>query len=838
MTLVKARPEASPLEPPRTSPTFIWGFAQLAFVGLTLLGSVAIPARQTFLIAQMMRKTTDVLAPARLLVEEIQTGLAEEFSALQGYALSGDRALLLRYRATADDDNRRVTALERLATHFDTTATRRVQALRTDIGDLREINDAVIAQRGSRDQLAIALEAGQARYDSSLSGISELSSFFAAQAAARDNSVRALEHLSIVVNAALVLAALVAICGVLILVLRERRLSAALHRRFVEESALRQLARRLSAVVTREEALRCVAEETLATTRARGASVEWRISHKSVIAFVASAGGDAAEACVRAPYSGSLTERIARRGTPATSGEDDTIEGRIAVQSGGKDAQSTELVVPLLSADETRGVLTLFRGPAAPAFGTDERRQLRLVSDIASAALRRVDGRAAVQRALKDARGRARREAALRKAAEALAGAYTADEVIQRIVHAALESMRARGAFVEQIVVRSGELPDVVVCATAGTGVPPLGSKCQLHGSYTERVTTSGEPALIADLAQRERSGTLDTMQDVGSSAIVVPLGDVMAPMGALWVTSSARDSFRPDDLARAGIFGNLAALAYEKARLLDAAQERRRALERVIQSRSRLMRGFSHDVKNPIGAADGFAELLSIGVYGELSPKQAASIARMRSSIRAGLALINELHELASAETGTIALSSESVDLAELVRTLGEEYDAAAQARGLSLSVDVWNSPTILETDRARVRQVASNLLSNALKYTEHGSVLVCLRRKPAELFGDAVAWALIEVTDTGPGIPPDKKDYIFEEFSRLGGGDTPGAGLGLAISKLLAQALGGRITVESEVGRGSTFTLWLPLRRRTEDGGRQPGVDSTTPGSGSTDT
>src|SRR6185312_15417915 len=78
----------------------------------------------------------------------------------------------------------------------------------------------------------------------------------------------------------------------------------------------------------------------------------------------------------------------------------------------------------------------------------------------------------------------------------------------QRVVRDALESMRARGAFVEQIVVRSGELPDVVVCATAGTGVPPLGSKCQLHGSYTERVTTSGEPALIADLAQRERSGT------------------------------------------------------------------------------------------------------------------------------------------------------------------------------------------------------------------------------------------------------------------------------------------------------------------------------------------
>lgn len=661
MTLVKARPEASLHEAPRKSPSAFWGITLLAFVGLTLLGSVAIPARQTILIARLMRKTTDVLAPARLLVEEIQSGLAEEFAALQGYALSGNGALLPRYRATADDDDRRVTALERLATRFDTTATRRARALRTDIGDWRRLNDTMIAQRGSRDQFAAALVAGQARYDSSLSEISKLSSFFTAETAARDDRIRALEHLSIVVNAALVL--------------------------------------------------------------------------------------------------------------------------------------------------------------AAPAFGAGESRRLRLVSDIASAALRRVDGRAAVQRALRDARGRARREAALREAAEALAGAYTADEVMQRIVRAALDSMRARGAFVEQIVVRADNPPDVVVCAAAGTGVPPLGSTCQLHGSYMELVTTSGEPALIADLAQRERSGTLDTMPDVAGSAIVVPLGDVMAPMGALCVLNSARGSFRSDDLARAGIFGNLAALAYEKARLLEAAQERRRALERVIQSRSRLMRGFSHDVKNPIGAADGFAELLSIGVYGELSARQAASIARMRSSIRAGLALINELHELASAETGTIALSSEPVDLADLVHTLGEEYSAAALARGLALSVDAGSTRIIITTDGARVRQVASNLLSNALKYTAHGSVLVRARQMPAEPFGDAVSWALVEVTDTGPGIPPDKKDYIFEEFSRLGGGDTPGAGLGLAISKLLAQALGGRITVESEVGRVSTFTLWLPLQRRTED-------------------
>ncbi|HEX5436644.1 MAG TPA: ATP-binding protein [Gemmatimonadaceae bacterium] len=799
----------------RTSRSVIWGVVPLALIGLALLGSVAIPARQTWHISRLLSLTTTVIAPARLLVEALQTGLAEEFAELQGYVLSGDDILLRRYRVSVDDDERRVTELERLATRVDPTAAGRARILQSRIGEWHRFNDALIAWRGSRGQRAAAFETGQARYDSSLSAIAQLSSRLAAASATQDDKVRALEHLSIVVNATLVLAALVAMSGVLVLALRERRLSAALHRRIVEESALRQLARRLSTAVTRGEALRGIARGALATTPARGVCVEWRISRERVVAFVATVGEGEPAPCTRAPYSGSLTEEFQRRGIPAVSGDVDTIDGRLAVAPGGDEAHYTDLVVPLLSADEARGVLVLLGDPAAPAFGDDERRQLRRVSDLASAALRRVDGLVAVQRALRKARDRAQREAALREAAESLAGASTMDEVMPRIVHAALGAMRGRGAFVEHIVGRPGEPADVAVCAAAGTGVPPLTVTRPFAGSYTELVTRSGEPALIADLAHRERSGTLDAMQDVAGSAIAVPLGDATAPRGALFVVSPARRRFRPDDVARAGIFGHLAARAHEKARLLEAAHERRRALETVIQSRSRLMRGFSHDVKNPIGAADGFAELLSLGVYGELSTDQAASIERLRRSIHTALELINELHDLARAESGRIALSSEPVDLAELARTLGEEYHAAAQGRGLTLSVDVGHDRQLIETDRARAGQVAANLLSNAIKYTQHGSVLVRVRRQPVGPSGAEGAWALIEFADTGPGIPPDKKDYIFEEFSRLDGGDTPGAGLGLAISKLLAQALGGRITVESELGRGSTFTLWLPVRR-----------------------
>ena len=620
-------------------PSF-WGTIPLALVGLALLGSVLIPARQTWRITQLLRESTQVLAPARLLVEQLQAGLARELVAVQGYALSGDAAQLARYRATADEDERRLAALDRLAARFDTTSADRARALREQIGAWRRFNDGLVARGGSRARVVAALEEEQARYDASLHALALLSSELVTDAAARDDRVRALEHLSIASNAVLVLAAFVAMSGVAALTIQERQLTATLRRRVGEE-------------------------------------------------------------------------------------------------------------------------------------------------------------------------------AALRRAAESLGSAYTVDELTQRIVDSALEAVAGTGAFVELIDDRHGEEPKVVVRAVSGSGVPPLQTAWPLAGSYTQHATTIGEPSRIADLSSLARSGAISTIAKAGGSAIVVPLGSSARPTGALFVLSSQPGHFEADDVTRAGIFGHLAALAYEKVGLLEESHERRRVLERVIQSRSRLMRGFSHDVKNPIGAADGYAELLSVGVYGELSPEQRGSVDRMRRSIRSALALIDDLHELARAETGNLALAWEPVDFAALVRALGEEYQAAADGRGLSLLVEADDGGPIVETDRARVRQIVANLISNAIKYTPRGTITVRARRQPAETSVDECDGAVLEVTDSGAGIAPEKQDYIFEEFSRLGSGEAPGAGLGLAISKLLAQQLGGRISVASTVGVGSTFTLWLPLQR-----------------------
>lgn len=405
---------------------------------------------------------------------------------------------------------------------------------------------------------------------------------------------------------------------------------------------------------------------------------------------------------------------------------------------------------------------------------------------------------------------RVEEESVLRTAAESLAGAFTVDEVTQQIANSALHATQALGVYAKHVKHAPDGSLEVVVLGEAGSGVPELGTARPYSGSYTERAINLGRPALVSDLADPAAPDSAPI--NAAESTIVLPIGQPEAPKGALFIVGAAQGRFHSDSMW-AHTFSHLAALAYEKVRLLDEARDARLKLERLMSSRQRLMRGFSHDVKNPLGAADGYADLLSAGIYGPLTVEQREKIQRIRRSIHSALDLIGDLQELARAETGNVALRRQAVDLGDLARATGDEYRGAANASGLSLTVDVADDVLAVETDGARVRQIVSNLVSNAIKYTKAGSVVLRVREYPAETLEGARSWVHFDVIDTGLGIPADKRDIIFEEFSRLGATDRAGAGLGLAISKRLAEALGGQITVESKVGCGSTFTLRLPI-------------------------
>jgi signal transduction histidine kinase len=252
------------------------------------------------------------------------------------------------------------------------------------------------------------------------------------------------------------------------------------------------------------------------------------------------------------------------------------------------------------------------------------------------------------------------------------------------------------------------------------------------------------------------------------------------------------------------------------QSQLVERERAARRELERVVESRARLIRGFSHDVKNPLGAADGFLSLLEDGILGGLDERQLESIGRVRRSLHTALELINDLVEIARAEAGQLEVRDEEVDLRDVAREMTEEYRAQAEAKGLQLRCECPTEFPPTRSDTARIRQILGNLVSNAVKYTEEGDVSVGVGLRSGAGTPGPGEWAVVEVSDTGPGIPQDKQHLLFREFSRLEPGATQGAGLGLAISHSIAQALGGSISVQSGPRGGSTFTLWIPLVAR----------------------
>lgn len=453
------------------------------------------------------------------------------------------------------------------------------------------------------------------------------------------------------------------------------------------------------------------------------------------------------------------------------------------------------------------------------ADGGVPRYALGMVEDVTERRLAQVERDRLIDReraAREAAERRIREETALREAARAVSASFTIEDITSQIVEGALRATEADGAYIERIHAARGE---VEVSAAAGSRTPPVGAVASYAGSLTERALQRREPEHIERLGDSSYplpDHLARTCTDC--SAVVIPLFDTGNAIGALFVLRAPeRPPFRADEIQRAFTFGDLASLSFRKVHLYEEAERRREDLEHVSESRARLMRGFSHDVKNPLGAADGYLELFEDGILGEVTDKQRESIGRVRSSVRAALALIEDLVALAKAEAGHIEINKLSTSVARAAREVAEEYRAEAETKGLILDVDVTTEAEaeVIESDPGRIRQVLGNLMSNAIKYTDDGRVRVSVEERQGDRAPGPGRWMAVGVSDTGPGIPTEKQRFLFQEFSRLDPGTKAGAGLGLAISQRVAEALGGKITYDGEAGTGASFTLWLPIAR-----------------------
>lgn len=249
-----------------------------------------------------------------------------------------------------------------------------------------------------------------------------------------------------------------------------------------------------------------------------------------------------------------------------------------------------------------------------------------------------------------------------------------------------------------------------------------------------------------------------------------------------------------------------------ESERARAEAERRREEAERLGASRAGLMRGFSHDVKNALGTADGYLFMLEEGVMTSVNAAQRAGVEKARRCLKTANELIEDLLEFARAQAGEMVLHRGATDLRQLALRVADDYRVQAHVNGLALAVDAEEEFPLVDTDAERVTQIVSNLLSNAVKYTHAGGVTLRLALRDGD---DRTSYAVVDVIDTGPGIPDAARTMIFDEFRRFDvAGGRRGTGIGLAISQRIATTLGGRITVESASGRGSTFTLWLPLQ------------------------
>lgn len=247
-----------------------------------------------------------------------------------------------------------------------------------------------------------------------------------------------------------------------------------------------------------------------------------------------------------------------------------------------------------------------------------------------------------------------------------------------------------------------------------------------------------------------------------------------------------------------------------ERKAIARALAEKNTELEKAAQAKNRFLATMSHELRTPLNAIIGFTGTLLMKLAGPLNPEQEKQLETIRTSGRHLLSLINDLLDLTKIESGKVSLTLEPTPVGEVVEEVAEALRPSAQKKALELSVELPAEGATFETDRRALSQILLNLTNNAIKFTESGGVAIAVesrrvgRRSILE----------VHVRDTGIGIRPEDQSRLFQAFAQLdssAGRRFEGTGLGLHLSQRLAGLLGGRITLESEHGIGSVFTLRL---------------------------
>ncbi|NBV87284.1 MAG: hypothetical protein EBS01_13720, partial [Verrucomicrobia bacterium] len=281
-------------------------------------------------------------------------------------------------------------------------------------------------------------------------------------------------------------------------------------------------------------------------------------------------------------------------------------------------------------------------------------------------------------------------------------------------------------------------------------------------------------------------------------------------PFGALGVFSCQRMRFSQNDAHFLQSVANVIAAAVQRQKAESGIRRAMQQAEAANQAKSAFLSRMSHELRTPLNAILGFAQLLKLE---NPSPSQLESISHITRAGRHLLALINEVLDISRIETGRLALTIEPTELNNLLHNAVELMRPAAAGTQVEICFARTDRPLHVRADRQRLKQVALNFLSNAIKYNAQGGAVQVSVKLSAQ-------GARFEVRDTGPGIPPEKHDGLFKPFERLGAetGGVEGTGIGLSLCKGFIEAMGGSIGFESPDGGGCIFWAQLPLADPSE--------------------
>jgi len=411
---------------------------------------------------------------------------------------------------------------------------------------------------------------------------------------------------------------------------------------------------------------------------------------------------------------------------------------------------------------------------------------------------------AALRRELQRA---AEREAAVRDVIQTIARTtFDLDAVLQTVIDRAVELCRAdngniarRDGDVYRVAAFTRFAPDFERLVRERIYVPE-------RGSVIGRTLLERRPVQILDvLADPEY--TLTEIRQAGRyrTLLGVPMLRDGMPIGTIVL---GRTEVRPFDDAEIGLietFADHAVIAIENVRLFQNVQTARDEAMDAAATKSRFLANMSHELRTPLNAIIGFTRIVRRNA-GALPAKQIGNLTNILVSAERLLGLIDEILELSRIEAGEVRVELAHTDVAELLNEVVDFLEPLVDGSKVRLRVSVQGDLPVVLADRSKLRQILLNLVSNAIQYTDEGSI---------DLRAGAASGRLhIEVEDTGVGIRQDELGRIFDEFHRVDSARVPrGTGLGLSITRHLAGVLGGDVTAESEVGRGSTFTLDLPL-------------------------